>query len=30
MHLTTTTAMFREMEMLFWLERADTELKELG
>ena len=28
-HLTTATAMMREMEMVLWLERAETELKEL-
>ena len=29
-HLTNAMAMFREMDMQFWLERAETELKELG
>ena len=29
-HLTTATAMMREMEMGLWLEKAETELKELG
>jgi hypothetical protein len=29
-HLTTATAMMREMEMGLWLERAEAELKELG
>jgi tetratricopeptide (TPR) repeat protein len=28
-HLTTTTAMMREMEMGLWLEKAEAELKEL-
>jgi tetratricopeptide (TPR) repeat protein len=28
-HLTTATAMYREMDMQFWLDRAETELKEL-
>jgi tetratricopeptide (TPR) repeat protein len=28
-HLTTATAMMREMEMGLWLERAEAELKEL-
>ena len=29
-HLTTATTMMREMEMGFWLEKAEAELKELG
>jgi tetratricopeptide (TPR) repeat protein len=29
-HLTAATAMMREMEMGFWLEKAEAELKELG
>jgi tetratricopeptide (TPR) repeat protein len=29
-HLTTATAMFREMDMRFWLEQAEAELKALG
>jgi hypothetical protein len=29
-HLTTTTTMYREMDMQFWLEQAETELGELG
>jgi tetratricopeptide (TPR) repeat protein len=29
-HLTTAAGMYREMDMRFWLERAETELKELG
>jgi tetratricopeptide (TPR) repeat protein len=29
-HLTTATAMMREMEMGVWLETAEAELKELG
>ncbi len=29
-HLTTATDMFREMDMRFWLEKAEAELKELG
>ncbi len=28
-HLTTATTMYREMEMRFWLEQAETEMKEL-
>ena len=28
-HLTIATTMYREMGMQFWLERAETELKEL-
>jgi tetratricopeptide (TPR) repeat protein len=28
-HLTTATTMYREMDMRFWLEKAETELKEL-
>jgi hypothetical protein len=27
-HLTTATTMYREMDMRFWLEQADGELKE--
>jgi hypothetical protein len=29
-HLTTATAMMREMEMGLWLERAEAEFKELS
>ena len=29
-HLTTATTMYREMGMTYWLEKADTELKELA
>ena len=29
-HLAAATAMFREMDMRFWLEKAEAELKELG
>ena len=29
-HLTTAATMYREMDMRFWLEKADTELKELA
>ena len=29
-HLTTATVMFREMDMRFWLEQAEAELKALG
>jgi hypothetical protein len=29
-HLTTATTMYREMDMRFWLEQADQELRELG
>ncbi len=29
-HLTTATAMYREMGMTYWLEQAETNLKELG
>jgi len=28
-HLTTATAMYREMGMRFWLEQAEAELREL-
>ena len=28
-HLTTATTMYREMDMLFWLEQAEAELREL-
>ena len=28
-HLTTATTLFREMDMRFWLEQAESELKEL-
>jgi len=28
--LTTAAALFREMDMRFWLELAETELKKLG
>ncbi len=29
-HLTTTTTMYREMDMHFWLEKAQREMKELA
>jgi len=29
-HLTTATAMMREMDMGLWLEKAEVELKDLG
>jgi tetratricopeptide (TPR) repeat protein len=29
-HLTTATTMYREMDMRFWLEKAEAELRELG
>ena len=29
-HLTTATTMYREMDMRFWLEQADAELRELA
>ena len=29
-HLTIATTMYREMDMRFWLERAEPELNELG
>jgi hypothetical protein len=29
-HLTTAMAMYREMDMRFWLEQAEAELRELG
>ena len=29
-HLTTATTMYREMDMRFWLEKAEAELKALG
>ena len=29
-HLTTATTMYREMDMGFWLEQAEAEMKELG
>jgi hypothetical protein len=28
-HLTTATAMYREMDMRFWLEQAEAEVREL-
>jgi hypothetical protein len=28
-HLTTATTMYREMDMRFWLERAEGDVKEL-
>jgi len=28
-HLTTATTMYREMDMRFWLEKAETELRAL-
>jgi hypothetical protein len=29
-HLITATKLYREMEMRFWLEQAETELRELA
>jgi hypothetical protein len=29
-HLTIATALYREMDMRFWLEQAEAEMKELG
>ena len=29
-HLTTATTMYREMDMRFWLEQAESQMKELG
>ena len=29
-HLTTATTMYREMDMLFWLEQTEAELRELA
>ena len=29
-HLTTATTMYREMDMRFWLEKAEAEMRELG
>jgi hypothetical protein len=29
-HLTTATAMYRDMGMTYWLEKADAEMQELG
>ena len=29
-HLTTATAMYREMGMTYWLEQAEAELRQLG
>jgi hypothetical protein len=29
-HLTTATTMYRDMDMRFWLEQAETALMELG
>ena len=29
-HLTTATTMYREMNMSFWLEQAEVELKQLA
>jgi hypothetical protein len=29
-HLTTARTMYREMDMRFWLEKAEAELMELG
>jgi hypothetical protein len=28
-HLTTASTMFRDMEMAFWLEKAEAEMREL-
>jgi hypothetical protein len=29
-HLTTATTMYREMDIRFWLEQAEAEMKRLG
>jgi hypothetical protein len=29
-HLTTATTMYREMDMRFWLEQAEAEMRELA
>jgi hypothetical protein len=29
-HLTTAAAMYREMDMAFWLEQAESALRSLG
>jgi hypothetical protein len=29
-HLTTATTLYREMDMRFWLEQAEAQMKELG
>lgn len=29
-HLTTATAMYREVGMTYWLEKAETEMAQLG
>ena len=29
-HLTTAATMYRQMGMTYWLEQAETEMKELG
>ena len=29
-HLTTATTMYREMDMRFWLEQAEAEMRELS
>jgi hypothetical protein len=29
-HLTTATTMYREMDMRFWLEQAEAEIRTLG
>jgi hypothetical protein len=29
-HVTTATTMYREMDMRFWLEKAETEMRELA
>ncbi len=29
-HLTTATTMYREMDMRFWLEKAEAEMRELA
>ena len=29
-HITTATTMYREMDMTYWLEQAETEAMELG
>ena len=29
-HFATATAMYREMDMAYWLEKADAEVREIG
>jgi hypothetical protein len=30
LHLTTATAMYREMGMTYWLDQAEAEMRQLG